>query len=209
MSGMAERHSGDNMLVWLRAAQSGCQDSMGKLLQALRPYLLLIANEEMDADLRSKGGASDLVQETYLEAQRDFPRFSGASEEQLMAWLRRILQRNLSNFARSYRDTDKRDLARETAPILNGNGKTLGHSLVSEIPSPRGQAIAAEQAIQLEHALASLPDESRQVILWRQIDRLSFKEIGEMLGKSDEAARKIWFRSLERLRQYLEPFHES
>ena len=56
----------------LAEARAGSQEALGKLLESFRAYLLLIAQCELDAELRAKGGASDLVQQTFLEGQRDF-----------------------------------------------------------------------------------------------------------------------------------------
>src|SRR4051794_37421346 len=90
---------------WLPGARAGAPEALGQLLEAWRGYLLVVAQRELDPDLRAKGGASDLVQETFLEAQRDFPRFHGDSEAELLAWLRRLLLNNVANFTRSYRGT--------------------------------------------------------------------------------------------------------
>ena len=54
-----------------------------------------------------------MVQETFLEAQRDFGRFRGTTDGELRAWLRQLLLHNLANFARSYRGTEKRQVERE------------------------------------------------------------------------------------------------
>ena len=53
----------------LAAARTGSSEALGQALQACRGYLLLLAERELDPDLRAKGGASDVVQETFLEAQ--------------------------------------------------------------------------------------------------------------------------------------------
>src|SRR5437762_14358353 len=98
---------------WLSSARNGSPDALGVALESCRAYLLLVANQELDSGLQAKGGASDLVQETFLEAHRDFPGFEGSSADELRGWLRKILLHNLANFARHYRDTDKRKLARE------------------------------------------------------------------------------------------------
>src|SRR5947209_3557782 len=81
MSGPAE-----DAAQWLAAARTGSADALGRLLEACRGYLLLIGQRELDPALRAKGGASDLVQQTFLEAQRDFARFRGATEADLLAW---------------------------------------------------------------------------------------------------------------------------
>src|SRR5262245_17814694 len=98
-------HANDNPLpALLREARAGSPRALGQLLEAFRPYLLTIAREEMDSVLLPKAGASDLVQETFLEAQRDLGVFRGQSEPELLAWLRQILLHNLANFGRHYQD---------------------------------------------------------------------------------------------------------
>src|SRR5262249_48816230 len=87
----------------LYAARAGSPEALGQMLEACRCYLLGIADREFDAGLRAKGAPSDLVQETFLEAQRDFAQFQGSTEAELLAWLRRMLLHNLANFIRDYR----------------------------------------------------------------------------------------------------------
>src|SRR5438874_308510 len=80
--------------VLLAAARGGCRQALGALLERYRDYLLLLARAELAPDLRPKEGASDLVQQTFLEAQRDFAAFQGRTEEELLAWLKRLLRNN-------------------------------------------------------------------------------------------------------------------
>src|ERR687883_158141 len=92
----------------LAEARAGSREALGRVLEACRGYLLLVAERELAPDLRPKGGASDLVQQTFLEAQRDFARFRGDSEEELLAWLRRLLLHNVADFSRRFHGTGKR-----------------------------------------------------------------------------------------------------
>src|SRR5262249_60240894 len=86
----------------LAAARTGSLDALGRVLETYRAYLLLVADRELDPKLQAKGGASDLVQETFMEAQRDFGRFQGTTDGELRAWLRQLLLPNVANFARPY-----------------------------------------------------------------------------------------------------------
>ena len=52
----------------LAEARTGSRQALGQILESCRNYLLLIAGKELTSDLQAKGGASDLVQETFLEA---------------------------------------------------------------------------------------------------------------------------------------------
>ncbi len=81
----------------LAAPRGGSRQALGELLEACRAYLLIVAEQELATDLRRKAGASGLVQETFLQAQRDVGRFQGESENELRAWLRQVLINNLAN----------------------------------------------------------------------------------------------------------------
>src|SRR5918999_6459314 len=73
----------------LRRARAGDDVALGALLERYRPYLALLARLQIDRRLRGKADPADLVQETFLEAHRGFPRFRGETEAELAAWLRR------------------------------------------------------------------------------------------------------------------------
>jgi RNA polymerase sigma-70 factor (ECF subfamily) len=192
------------MARWLSAARGGSQEALGQALEACRGYLLLVAQRELDPALHAKGGASDLVQETFLEAQRDFPRFQGTSETELLAWMRRLLLNNLANFARRYRDTDKRQLGREVALDAEQSTSTPAGAVRADTPTPSVQAMAHEQAQALQRALERLPEDYRQVITLRYQEERSFEEIGAQLKRTPNAARKLWARALERLQEEME-----
>ncbi len=188
---------------YLPAARSGSREALGQALEAYRAYLLLIANRQLDPDLRAKGGASDLVQETFLEAQRDFAQFRGTSGDEFQAWLRQLLLHNIANFARRYRDADKRSIRREVALEEETPSGGHGQNVAADTPSPSGQVIAQEQSEAVQRALQRLPEDYRQVIVWRYQEGRSFEEIAQRLQRSENAARKLWFRALERLQQEL------
>src|SRR6185312_1038508 len=97
---------------WLRAARGGSGEALGRLLEACRTYLLAIARQELRAPLLAKLDAADLVQETFIEATRDFAHFRGETASQLLGWLRGILRHNLTDLTR-YFDTACRCLSHE------------------------------------------------------------------------------------------------
>jgi RNA polymerase sigma-70 factor (ECF subfamily) len=181
---------------WLSAARAGSHEALGQALEACRRYLLQIAQQELDPALQAKGGASDVVQETFLEAQRDFDRFHGGSEAELRAWLRQLLLHHLYKLARRYRTTQKRAAGREvpleTAEHSNG-------APVAASASPSVQAMAHEQAEAVRLALTRLSDDHRQIIVWRYQEHRAFEEIARRMNRSETAVRKLWARAVERL----------
>jgi RNA polymerase sigma-70 factor (ECF subfamily) len=188
----------------LAAARAGSPEALGQALQACRGYLLLLAERELDSDLRAKGGASDLVQETFLEAQKDFAQFQGNSEDELRAWLRQILLHNLANFTRRYRATAKRRLGREVALDTTGSAADREGGLTIDMLSPSGVAMEEEQAQALRQALERLPDDYRQVILLRYQEQRSFEEIAPLMQRSYESVRSLWARAIRQLRREME-----
>src|SRR5436305_11172087 len=94
----------------LQATRAGDAASLGRLLELYRRYLTLLARLQIGQRLQGKVDASDLVQETFLEAHRNFARFEGASEGQLVAWLRQILAARLGDLLRRYLGTQGRDV---------------------------------------------------------------------------------------------------
>jgi RNA polymerase sigma-70 factor (ECF subfamily) len=182
---------------WLVEARSGSPEGLGRALEACRRYLLEIAQQELDPKLQAKGSASDVVQETFLAAQRDFNQFDGESETELRAWLRQLLLHYIYKFARRYRTTQKRVLSREF-PL---DGVEQAKELVAATATPSTQAMAQEQAEGVQQALDRLPADYRQVIVWRHQDHCSFEEIARRLGRSVTAVHKLWARAIERLQQ--------
>jgi RNA polymerase sigma-70 factor (ECF subfamily) len=196
---MAEFADDDGRL--LSAARAGSREALGRALEDCRWYLLAIAERQLEPELRAKGGASDLVQETFLEAQRDFAQFRGASSDELRAWLRQVLNHNLGAFSRRFRTTSKRTVAREVGLRRGGDSGGLDDEPAGSILTPSGVAIEHERAMALRRALERLPDEYRQVVVLRFEEERSFQEIGRLTGRTPDAARKVWSRAMLRLRQ--------
>jgi RNA polymerase sigma-70 factor, ECF subfamily len=190
----------DEWTTLLTAARAGNPEALGRVLQACRGYLLLIANREWNDDqLRAKEAPSDIVQDTFLEAQRDFGQFDGQTEDDLLAWLRTLLLHNLANCRRRW-CADKRDAARE-AP---GPADDSHSAPPAPGPSPSAAAVLKEQDQLLRRALERLPEDQRLVILLRYQEERSFEEIGRRMNRSANAAQKLWARAVDRLQQELD-----
>jgi RNA polymerase sigma-70 factor (ECF subfamily) len=196
---MAHRPEDDNSL--LAAARRGSLDALGRSLEACRRYLLAIADRQIDPDLRAKGGASDLVQETFLEAQRDFKQFQGSSPDEFRAWLRQVLLNNLGAFTRRFRTTSKRSIALEIALSANGSSPGVGDRLAESNLSPSAVAIEHEQVVAFRRALERLPEDCRRIVMLRFEEGRSFEEIGLLTDRSPAATRRAWARAMQRLRQ--------
>jgi len=195
---------GNDATHWFAAARAGSKEALGRMLVDCQAYLLLIAGRELDPDLRAKGGASDLVQETLLEAYRDFESFQGDTEKKLLAWLRKLLLHNLADFRRRYREEGKRDVALESPLTSTGSSADPLLPVGASDSSPSALAIKREQIEALYGALDRLPDDYQQVILCRYQEELPFESIGRLMNRTANAVEKLWLRAIERLRRELE-----
>lgn len=163
-------------------------------LSLFEPYLRRIAIREWRRSLSAKESVSDIVQESLAAGVRDFTAFEGETEGEMAAWLRRILLRVMHTKVRKFK-TLKADIGRESP-----NGAS---DISSDEPTPSEIMLQLEQRIQLEIALQEIAPNYRQVIELHHIEDLSFAEIGSQIGKSAEAARKLWVRGLIALQRRL------
>src|SRR6516162_3805862 len=159
-----------------------------QLFLKYRHYLQVLAQAQLGRHLRTKCDASDLVQQTLLEAHRDFATFQGRHESELLAWLRRILAHNLFNEARRYA-AQQRDAAREVSleqmqAGVDQSSLALGRCLAADTPSPSSDAVQRESAVRLADALARLPEDYRQVLMLRVFEELPAEEVAQRMGRS-------------------------
>ncbi|MBX3440472.1 MAG: hypothetical protein KF861_23480, partial [Planctomycetaceae bacterium] len=100
------------VLQLLVKARDGDDAARDALFAKCRNYVALVARTQVESWMQVKVDASDLVQQTLLEAHRNFSDFRGGSEAEWLAWLRRILHHNTHDFIRRYK-SDKRHVHRE------------------------------------------------------------------------------------------------
>lgn len=186
-------------------ARAGGGPALGRLLEAYRNYLTLLARLQIDRTLRVKLDASDVVQETFLEAHRDFADFRGGSIGELVAWLRQILVRNLANQVRHYRGTKRRDvrLERNLGLAVDRSSQHLAEQVVFPGASPSHDAARCESAVILANALGQLPPDYRDVLVLRNLEELTFPEVAERMDRSVDSVKKLWARGLAQLRRLI------
>jgi RNA polymerase sigma-70 factor (ECF subfamily) len=190
----------------LQQARGGSEVALGQLLESYSHYLTLLARVQIGRRLQGKLDASDLVQETFLEAHRQIGHFRGTTEGELVAWLRRILAGRLALMLRRYLGTKGRDvkLERELAMQLDQSSQALDGGLLASYSTPSQHAARREQALLLAEALAQLPEDYREVIILRHLENLSFADVARRMGRTEDSVQKLWVRALANLRRWLE-----
>jgi RNA polymerase sigma-70 factor, ECF subfamily len=175
-------------------------------LERHRSWLGLLARLQIEPRYRAKFDPSDIVQQTMLEAVRDWPKFRGGTDAELAAWLRQILAHVLLHEIRRFGGAQRRDVDREISLecALAESSRRLGDALAAPGSSPSEQAGRHELELRLAEALARLPADYAEVILLRNVEGLSHDEIAGRMGRGVGAVRMLWVRALARLRHELD-----
>lgn len=184
-------------------ARDGDADARNALFERCRAYVGFLARAHVDSWLMPKVDSSDLIQQTLMEAHEAFPGFTGRSEGEWLAFLKRILRNNATDFVRRF-GAARRRAALEVA--LDGGTSSLfrPHPLPADPgDSPSAVVSRQEQELAVTSALARLPADYQQVIVLRSLQRLPFNEVAEQMGRSRPAAQMLWLRAVRRLTELL------
>jgi RNA polymerase sigma-70 factor (ECF subfamily) len=189
--------SGNDFAALVARARSGDTQATDAIFRQCRDYLLLVASREIDVRLKAKLAPSDLVQTTLVRAAENFHQFRGESQEALFGWVRTILRHELGGMTRHYVRARKRDVTREQRYERGSrfDDQATG-SAVDRHLTPATEAQLDEEAQLLRQAMLRLTDAYRQVLLMRNWERLSFREIAHRLDRSENAIKKLWARAL-------------
>jgi len=195
----------DVELSLARARREG-GSAVGELLEHYRHYLYLLARARMGRQLQGRVDPSDLVQEAFLAAHRDFAAFRGTTEAELVCWLRQILVARLADQIRRHVKAKARDLRleRRLAAEVDQSSQALEKALPVPQTSPSAHAAQRERAVLLAEALKELPAHYEEVIVLRHLEGLSFAEVARRMERTVNSVEKLWVRALARLRRTLE-----
>lgn len=179
-------------------------ETHGPAVEAFREYLLLLARLQLGGRAQGKLDASDVVQQTLLDAHRQRQQFRGHSAAEMAAWLRRILACNLADAFRAL-GREKRDVARERSleATLDESSARLEGWLIAEQSSPSQKAERAEELVRLAAALATLPEAQREALVLHYWQGKTLAATATELGRSPAAVAGLLQRGLKALRALL------
>ena len=192
-----------NVSELIELARSGDAASRDRLFELCRGYLGFVASAQVETWLRVKVDASDVVQQTMLEAHRDFDRFAGKSEKEWLGWLRKIMAHNVADFVRHYRGTAKRQARREVPfrdPAASGEAHGAPEPAAGDA-TPSQEFLRLDDELRVSAALAELPADYQEVIVLRNLQRLSFNEVARRMGRSRPAVQMLWMRAIRKLQE--------
>jgi RNA polymerase sigma-70 factor (ECF subfamily) len=160
----------------------------------------------MGRELRFKLESMDLVQDTLMCALRDLGDFTYKDEGDFLRWLSKIVENRLRDNVDKLH-ADKRDIRKEVR--LDDQEQTTGSGLVRtagpiDVTTPSVIMSRKEEMDKLEKAIDALKPEYREVIVLKRLEGLSYKEIGERLGKSADAIGMLLSRAMVSLTSVFE-----
>jgi RNA polymerase sigma-70 factor (ECF subfamily) len=195
----------------LARAAAGDGVAWGKLLTSHEAKLARMVAFRMDARLRGRIDAADVIQEAFITATARRQEFFGQSEQPLFLWLRWMVQNTLLELHRRHLGAQMRDARREASSIRAGadgarddsTRAALVAQLTAGVTGPATAAGRAELKARLDEALGRMDAADREVLAMRHYEQLTSSEAAQVLGIQERAAAKRYLRALERLREVL------
>ena len=134
--------------------------------------------------------SQELMQETFLRAVNSISRYDGTCK--LSVWLCQIAKHILYQELRKKKQIETVELVDYLTDDSAPNGET--------------SILKQESKIELYREIHLLPEREREVVLYRITGELSFREIGEILGKSENWSRTVFYRAKQKIREELKKY---
>ena len=181
----------------LEQVRQGQPEAVALLFARYRDRLRRAILLRLDRRVAARVDASDVLQETYLEAARRLPDYLERPPLPFALWLHWLAREQVVMCHRRHLGADKRAASREVAPLPADSSAQFVSGFVGRGPSPSQDAAVAELAERLRQALQQLSDEERDLILWRHFEQLSNREVAQLLEITEAAAGKRYLRALD------------
>ena len=158
----------------------------------------------MDRRVAARVDASDVLQETYMEAFQRLPKYLEQEGMPFYLWLHWIAREKVIALHRRHLGAGKRAVQQEVPLMPVDSSAEFVSGLIGRLPSPSQELARAELAERLRLALGQLDDDDRDLILWRHFEQLSARDMALLLDITEAAANKRYIRAIERLRKILQ-----
>jgi RNA polymerase sigma-70 factor, ECF subfamily len=185
----------------------GDRQALTDLFQHHRDRLRRMIELRMDARLRGRADASDVLQDAFLDAAFQLDGFLQGSELPPFLWLRLVVSQRLSRYHRRHLGAKMRDAGQEVSlhrnPMPQASSAALASMLLGRLTSPSHAAVRAEQVLEVQEALNELDPLDREVVALRHFEELTRVETAQVLGITEAAGAKRYLRAIRRLKAIL------
>ena len=188
----------------IERARRGNGEALGQLLELHRAVLHRLAERRLGGRVAVRVAASDVIQQTFLEAHRRFGQFAGRGEREWAAWLRAILEHRVAGAIRDHALLQKRTVRREQSMDQEqGSQAGLKGGLGAGLSSPSQKAMRVEEMARLEGALGALPEDQREAVRLRHLEGWALEDIARRLNRTPAATAGLIKRGMQALRRRL------
>jgi RNA polymerase sigma-70 factor (ECF subfamily) len=187
--------------------RGGDRQALAALFDRYRDRLRRMVELRLDPRLRGRLDASDVVQDAYLDVARDLDAYLADPKLPPLLWLRLHVGRRLTTLHRRHLGTRMRDVGREISiyhgALPEASSAALASMLLGRHTSPTQAAQRAERMLRVQEALNALDPIDREVLALRHFEQLGRAEAAHVLGITQDAGAKRYFRALKRLKEVL------
>ncbi len=195
---MSEHSSCKTTQRLVTLAKEGDRAALEQLCQVYAERVHWIVRFRMGGEIRSKLDSMDLVQDAFVLALEDLGDFTYRDEGDFLRWLSKIAENRIRDNVKKLH-ADKRNIRKEV-PLRDRAATTERSSAGAPGPvattTPSVIVSKREDLDKLERAIDKLRPEYRKAIILRKIEGLSYKEIGDRLGKSTDAVGMLVSRAM-------------
>ncbi len=188
-------------------ASQGGQAELNALLSQYRDRLLRMVKMRLDNRVQGRVDASDVIQESYIEAGRRIEEYLNDPSVPFFIWLRYLTLQKLTLAHRQHLGVKARDANREVSlyrgPSPAATSAALAAQLIGQLSTPSQAAVKAETKTRLQEALNNMDEIDREVLALRHFEQLSQKETAMVLNIGQKAAGARHLRTLARLKKIL------
>lgn len=171
----------------VEGALGGDDVARGELLERLRPRLVLWAASRMSADLRSKVEPEDMAQEILLALHKSLDGFQGPDGRAFFAWMFKVAENRI----------------RDTVDHFGAKKRQRIQPVSFSQTSPSAAVARSEAVVRLQAAIETLPEDYKRVVQLRRLEERDTSEVAELMDRSENAIRILYYRALKALKAAL------
>jgi RNA polymerase sigma-70 factor (ECF subfamily) len=191
----------------IKQLKGGGGQALAAFFDQYRERLRRMVELRLDPRLRTRLDASDVVQDAYIDVARDLNAYLADPKLPPLLWLRLHVGRRLTTLHRQHLGTRMRDAGLEISlyhgALPEASSAALASMLLGRHTSPTEAAQRAERMLRVQEALNTLDPIDREVLALRHFEQLGRAEAALVLGITQEAGAKRYFRALKRLKDVL------
>lgn len=191
----------------LRLVEKGDRQALDRILSRHRPRLRRMVDLRLHQRVRGRIDASDVVQDSLLEASRRLAEYLRDPPMPFFLWLRFLTRQRLVALHRHHLGTKARDPRREVSlyggATPEASTEALAAQLLGHRNTPSEEVARVEMQLRLQDALNGMDPIDREVLALRHFEQLGNAEAAREMGIGEAAASKRYVRALYKLRGIL------